>query len=67
VEHPFSSPDQSPPNYVDVLDDDFWFDQIFRTPKLIGLLSIERLEKELQSVASAEFQRADSKPQTDAI
>ena len=38
VETLISTPDQSPPNDVDVLDDDYWFHEIFRAPKLSGNL-----------------------------
>ena len=48
----------------DVLDDDYWFDQRYRAPALLGFLPIEELEKQLKAVASAEYQRrADLEPE----
>ena len=54
------NPDQHPASHTelhDQLDDAFWFDQIFRSPKLVGFLRIERLERQLRVDASAEFRR----------
>jgi hypothetical protein len=71
VKHPVSTPQQPPPDdhensaYHDQLDDDYWFDRLFRAPKLVGFLPTERLGKQLQAHASSEYQkrRAEAAPE----
>ena len=68
MEHPIKTSDQQPPasgpELHDQLDDDYWFDQMFRAPRLLGFLRIEELEKQLQADTWAEFQqRAESEPE----
>jgi hypothetical protein len=74
VKHPFSIPDPPIPADQDSgaelrFDDDYWRDQRYRAPKLVGFLPIEELEKKLRADASAEYQqrvRAEPKERREA-